>query len=302
MEFTAKDVTALNSAVSPDFSIEKSMIGFYHVFPQNAQGDPPLLLRPVRMGCGYCSRDFEVIRGRDYPYLTLHIVFSGCSFFQIDGGEYLLRKGDAFLILSGQEHRYCNINHADLGYLWIEMETAGCQEIVQWLRLQRTPVLDSSRTGPIFRQLLRTLRFVQQTGGGDAPALSGLCYMLLMRLCSARTAGSAAISLPACVVSALFYAGRHFAQTPSVSELAAYAHVSESCLTKQFRRCVGTSPAQYVLLKKTEQAVFLLKNTAFSCEQIAEQCGFYDSTHMSKVIARHIGISPSRIRTAGRRA
>lgn len=275
----------------------QDIIGFAYRAPVSGDASLPFLLRPVRMGCEYCKPNFRVARQADYPYVTLHVLFSGCSFFRIGQEEYLLKKGDAFLISAGQAHAYHNTRQADLGYLWIELDCSGCMDLVEWFRAKSLHVFDTACTQRVTRQLAEILRHVKTHPDESPFVLSGMCYMLVMELYEA--ADRTVLRQPApLVVGALYYINSHFKENPSVGEIAAYLNVSESCLTKQFRRFAGVPPAHYMQLKRLEYAAFLVKNTGLSCEEIASQAGFYDAAHLHKALSKHMGTSITALRAS----
>ena len=272
----------------------QDLLGFHYENADNSSAEFPFLICPVRMGCDYCSTDFHISRGPEYPYFTLHVLFSGCSFFRIKGHEYLLKKGDAFLILAREKHDYRSSEDAGLGFLWIELDCTGCPELFHWFMAKQLHTLDAACTGQVARKLAEILRCAQQQPVSPF-ALSAMCYALIMDLYEAGNL-TAQHQPPPLIAAALYYINSHFSKNPSVACIAAYLNISESCLTKQFKRHIGTTPARYLMLKKIEYAVFLLKNTALSCDAVAEQAGFFDAAHLYKVLFKNLGTPPSALR------
>ncbi|MSS89745.1 AraC family ligand binding domain-containing protein [Eisenbergiella porci] len=54
------------------------------------------------MGCGFQESFFQINRDNSYPYFTVHFLSDGCGLFHIAGENYLLKKGDAFIIPAGE--------------------------------------------------------------------------------------------------------------------------------------------------------------------------------------------------------
>ncbi len=272
----------------------EDIMGFVYASPEDALIPFPFLIRPIRMGCNYPNTSFAIERGVEYPYFTLHLVFSGSSFFQIGDHAYLLKKGDAFIITAGQHHRYHNVDDSNLGLLWIELDCSGCHEVIDWLKTHPINVLDATQTQQLTQQLVHLMR-TTKTAPPDAFILSGMCYTLIMMLYSALDA-STLTYFPTLITNALHYISQHFKENLSIPNLATQLHVSQSTLTKQFKQHIGTSPAHYILLKKIEHAVFLLQTSDVSCDYVAETCGFYDAAHLYKVFTKHLGVPPTSIR------
>lgn len=92
-----------------------------------------LLFQVARAGCDYHNQNFKIVRERDYPYYTIHLLLDGCGFFHIGARDYLLKKGDAFIITPGEEHIYYNNSDSALGLIWIEFYGGELQRTVSLL-------------------------------------------------------------------------------------------------------------------------------------------------------------------------
>ena len=71
------------------FSDVEPLIGW--VWGETPEDENPFLIRASRMGCEYCPDDFSIVRDEGYRHFTVHMVFSGCSFFHVAGKDYLLK-------------------------------------------------------------------------------------------------------------------------------------------------------------------------------------------------------------------
>lgn len=259
----------------------------------------PFLICSSRMGCDLCSGDFEIVREKDYPYFTLHILFDGCSFFHIDGHDYLLKKGDAFLIAAGEEHCYRNVQNSSLGLMWIELSGNGCRELLNSLRLNNIRTIDGLYTQKITAQLLKILSYVKYNSNPDPYELSSMQYALIMYLLKTASELPSRDISPV-ITAAMDFIQQNFTQNIQVSGLAKALHVSNTYLTASFRRYLGTSPYQYISMKRLEYACFLLETTELSCQIIAEKAGFYDSAHFHRCFTKAFRISPSRYQKGDR--
>lgn len=82
----------------------------------------------------------------------------------------------------------------------------------------------------------------------------------------------------------------------SLGELAAVAGLSRMYFAHQFGRSMGLSPCAYVLSRRVEAARALLLTSDLAVHQIAVQCGFGSSSHLSTAFKRRVGTSPIRWR------
>ena len=79
----------------------------------------------------------------------------------------------------------------------------------------------------------------------------------------------------------------------TISELSKVARLSRSLFIKRFKEICGVPPLEYITRQRIEAAEYMLLNTAFSISEISYKCGFYDSSHFSKMFAAKNGITPS---------
>lgn len=83
-----------------------------------------------------------------------------------------------------------------------------------------------------------------------------------------------------------------------LEELARTAGLSPFHFAKLFRQSTGSSPYQYVLQQRLEQARELLRNPEISLSEISLRTGFADQSHFTNVFRRFAGITPARFRAS----
>ena len=69
-----------------------------------------------------------------------------------------------------------------------------------------------------------------------------------------------------------------------------------TALTTHCRRFLGTSPARAFTRWRVEQARLLLRDTGLPVTAVAERLGFANPYHFARVVRRHAGVPPSRLR------
>ena len=91
------------------------------------------------------------------------------------------------------------------------------------------------------------------------------------------------------------YIQHHFHERLSLSDLARAVNRSPSFLSHQFKGAFGRPPAQYVREKRLQAAHARLLKGAL-VKQVAQQLGFADEFHFSKVFTKRFGKPPSEVR------
>lgn len=93
----------------------------------------------------------------------------------------------------------------------------------------------------------------------------------------------------------LDYMHANLARKIQLDELAAIARVSRSQFTRSFRASTGKSPHAFLLELRIQRAQDMIRNHGreLPLQEIAEQCGFVDQSHMSKHFRQVTGVSPA---------
>ena len=84
-----------------------------------------------------------------------------------------------------------------------------------------------------------------------------------------------------------------YRENVSSDELAEMAGLSVSHFERRFRLAFGSSPRQYLIRVRVENAATMLRETDKSITEIAHDCGFYDHAHFSRQFRRVMNCSPS---------
>lgn len=93
---------------------------------------------------------------------------------------------------------------------------------------------------------------------------------------------------------AIEYIDQHFAQgSIDCAALAQMCGISQTYLTRLFRKRFSMPPNQYILTKKLQYACELLQTRQYRVNEVADKAGFVNTHYFSRVFKNHIGVSPS---------
>ena len=95
------------------------------------------------------------------------------------------------------------------------------------------------------------------------------------------------------------YVNKHYASPLSRSDVGQAMRLSESYISKLFRKYGNCSFNSYLLQLRLNKAELLLKNTMLSVSEIAFSCGFQTTSFFIKRFRQHYGLTPAKYRTSG---
>ena len=81
-----------------------------------------------------------------------------------------------------------------------------------------------------------------------------------------------------------------------IADLANIAALSKSHFCRAFKLSLGSSPMEYVVMRRVELAKSMTRSSRESLAQIAVACGFADQAHLNRRFRNTVGISPGRWR------
>lgn len=89
---------------------------------------------------------------------------------------------------------------------------------------------------------------------------------------------------------------KHLNESITVEEVAKSFGVSGRYFRKLFAEYEDFSPAQFLINMRLRRAKTLLSCSNMSLTEIAFSCGFYDSSHFTRLFKKHEGMSPKEYR------
>ena len=87
----------------------------------------------------------------------------------------------------------------------------------------------------------------------------------------------------------------------SLTALARQYHVSPGCLSAHFRRAVGISPMQYVMISRMQRARQMLSHSELPVSVVARECGYPDASNFVRRFRQQYGQTPLQFRQSGKK-
>jgi AraC family transcriptional regulator len=181
------------------------------------------------------------------------------------------------------------IGRSGASKLVLEPTATGLDFLAAHARLDEAPVIQSRAAASIGR------RMVAELSVGDdfsAIALEGLGHELL-----ATFGRSQVQDVPArWLQGARDYLAAHACDPVGVREIAAAIDCDPIRLSRGFRRAFGHTIGQHQRRLRVAAAAELLSRDRMPLAEVAQACGFYDQSHLTRTFKAEIGCTPAAYR------
>ncbi|WP_339219812.1 AraC family transcriptional regulator [Paenibacillus sp. FSL H8-0332] len=253
---------------------------------------------------------------RTFGVYDLLLVKRGTLYMTEEGKEYAVGPGMLLVLEAGRPHdgyRACEedteifwvhfiheskpayIRHGDIP--WSSLLSKGTVEdeepVRQRLYLPKFAAVDVERLEPILREMNE---IHSRLSAGNALRLHLLLAGLLAGLqaeCERTIQPEPAVRLAR---AAAAYLDVHWREPFHLARLEEELHFQADYITRCMKQHIGTTPLQYVLHLRLEEAKKLLGGTVLSIAEIAERVGIQDPNYMTRLFSARFGVTPGAYR------
>ena len=230
-------------------------------------------------GYGPCIRNFYFI----------HYVYSGKGHLIIEGKRYEIAAGQYFLICPGQMAYYEADREEPWGYRWFEISGALCKRLMKRAGFSETCPVVSDKDNRVGNAVLA----LTEAGGEPFPLLLGKLWEILHAMTGNRGLLPSEDRGEDYVRKCETFIRMNLHKKLRVAELAEYAGIDRSYLSRLFKEHKGISPQQYILKLKMEAAAQHLKKDGITIKETALCVGYEDPLEFSKQFHRQFHVSPT---------
>lgn len=240
------------------------------------------------------------------PNYVLHYILNGRGKYQVEGHEYLLGKGDGFLIEPNKQTFYQADATKPWTYLWVGFNGSNCQTCLRAVGLggdRRT--FHCKDSGELLKLVETMLTYNKPDSASDFILQALLCqfFACLSKGMTDRTEWvlSKTERENLYVHQALDYIRNNYANGITVGDVARYVALNRSYLFTLFQRVLHISPQEYLVCFRLTRAQEQLTLTDASVASIAFSCGYRDPQVFSNAFKRQFGITPVKYRRQNRK-
>lgn len=257
--------------------------------------------------------------GRDIDYLHFHnyLEIGYCyegSGNMILGEQEVSYHGGIFTVIPKNYLHTTNSSPGELSgweYLFVDVEkilektvsgTPGCAEQMT-RRINSRAVFAESKKYPhlagMIREIMDVIRggeiFCQEEAEGLMLALTEVARRNGENgdQYSESTRGGIKLKSDNLILRIIDYIGEHYSEALKVSDIAKWAHISETQFRRIFSSYMNMSPLEYINLVRIQAACEYLKKTDEPVAMIAAKCGFSVSSTFNRNFRHVMGVTPA---------
>jgi AraC family transcriptional regulator len=212
--------------------------------------------------------------------------------------------GNAMLMAAGQDSVWhCS---AAVGELHVFLDPVIVDEVAEEVGGHHFDLIEGvGLVDPTIREIsLQLLAEIERPGIGtrlfaDSMART-LALQLLRRHSTARAPGGPQrIEMTTRQLhTAIDYVEAHLGEDLSLDSIAAASAMSPFRFARAFKKATSQSPRQYVIARRIDRAMELLRSTNRDLAEVANLVGFSTQSHFTTVFSRRLGTTPKRYRDA----
>jgi AraC-like DNA-binding protein len=282
------------SKSSPDFFSAQVIEARRFYLDLAPSADTPLVI--VCGGCESCARDYAIHRST-FPYFSIEFVARGRGSLQLDGRGYALAPGTVFSYGPGISQDITTDEEETLVKYFVDFTGLRALDLLQAQDLQPgsvTHVFAPGEVQSVFDDFIRD----GLKGSGYGPALcAALFEYLVLKIADSQMPGQAGQPRAFSTYQRCRqYIVEHCRRLMSLNQVARECRVDRAYLCRLFRRYEHQTPHQFLMRQKMHMAADRLQNHDALVKEIAEELGFVDPFHFSRVFKGVFGLSPNKFR------
>lgn len=242
----------------------------------------------------YCDSSYRVKRDSYYKFLLVY-VHAGKGVLSTGARAHTLGAQSTFLIDCSRPHEYFAIRGWRIS--WIHFDGASSRAIYDLMLERGANIVEmqSDNVVPHYLSLIMSA-FEQERPLPEALSSSYVHRMLSeMVLVASGTSKDGVIPIDV-VEDAVSFIQANYSRSISVSDLAAYVHLSAYHFSRTFKLQTGYAPYEYVIKTRIGRACQLLRNSTASIANVAHEVGFASESNFISTFRRFTNQTPSQFR------
>jgi len=251
------------------------------------------------------------IEMHNHDFYEVNIVMSGTGMHCIENGKFKVKSGDVFVIPPLVAHAYTDTKNLEVYHIllqrsFVDRNKAETEKFDGFLQLTEIePILRSNFSNAFFLhlgqsqllQLKNELEFIDDNGAFTWEECAALKYhttwkilywfSLLLKEQIGVNKDSLDKQYEVQIINSLEYIHKKYNERITIEELCNMTFLSRSTFLRSFKAICGMAPIEYLNNYRCKKAIEQLDSFNCSKTEIAHNCGFYDLSHMERMLKKY---------------
>lgn len=233
-----------------------------------------------------CNRLYSV-RRESLDFYSVIYVLEGQLELEYEGKTCQLKEHEAKLLDFRKPHAYRAVS--DHLVKWEMLFNGNASEA--WYELIASEGKNRFR---VTGRLQRTLEGLMKELDAPIPQDHRISMLIHTMFCNMLDQNLVTLSPP--VEEAVDYMNRHYNSPIQIGEIADHVSLSRYYFTRLFRKETGRTPNEYLADVRVNAAKEMLTDKILSIAEIAERCGFTNTSHFTRFFREKTGKTPAAFR------
>ena len=250
--------------------------------------------RVIQVGESYYKKSFQIKKHSQCCDIELTFPLTNGLCCDTDGVLEKLNKGEIYISFRGDCHELSGSRSCRFQTLAVDFKNDGCLQIFKEIKeqFQNNRKLYAAEVNIYLTALITD--FLEEDRRFFQNSIDSLITLIFLRIARNRTAVSYTdfFSPDEKLTGIINYIDVNFLNIYSLNEISKYFGYTYSHICKLFKRNYGITPADYLMSKKFEYALVLLKEGKTVVE-VAGLLGYSSPCNFSRAFKNFHGVSPT---------
>lgn len=245
-----------------------------------------------------CDAEYRIERQVDYKNYMLLFVKKGKMMITSEGKKSIAKEGDMVFLNCHRPHAYRAVGYAE--FQWVHFDGSNTRQfyhdIMESTGGRQVFRLDNGETvQKKLKEIISNCRYGRFCSEfDDSLNIYQLIIGISKNMQGSLQNGNENVELM--IEEALRFIADNLNSDLSVEMIADHVGLSESHFSRKFKKALNSSPKEYVIRKRLNEAKCLLKTTSLAVKEIAFLVGFNSESHFCNTFTAQNGLSPKKFR------
>ena len=241
-------------------------------------------------GISYCDGNYRIRRNAGDHVTVMEYVLEGEGTVVVDKKAYTAKKGDLYLLPPNKSQDYYSDARNPWTKIWFNARGVLTESLLELYNPRHRVVFENAGGYAFFEEIHAIGANKNDTVIEKHQKAALVFHRLLQYLYQKFDAGENQYSEEVRVC--IEYIENHITENISLKTLGELVYLSESQIIRNFKRDLNTTPYEYILNRKMEQAKLLLTGTRLRVKEIAFRLGFSDEHYFTYLFGKRTGQTP----------